>query len=100
MKTSEKIFATFYFILFAIVITLASIKAVVYTKNHVYSTEAIVIATDGNEVYIETEDENVWCFEDSNWKVNDTLKVEFYDNETKEVTDDEIAQYKITGHLN
>lgn len=100
MKTSEKIFVTFYFILCAIVITMVSIKLVVYTKNHVYTKEAIVIATDNNEVYIETEDGNVWCFEDSNWKVNDTLKVEFYDNETKEVTDDEIAQYKITGHLN
>ena len=65
-----------------------------------YTTNATVIATDGNEVYIETEDGNVWCFEDYNWKVNDTLKVSFYNNETEELTDDEIVQYKITGHLN
>lgn len=100
MKKEDKIFVTFYFILCAIVITLASIKSIIYTKNHVYTTEAIVIATDNNEVYIETEDGNVWCFEDYNWKVNDTLKVKFYDNETEGVTDDEIVQYKITGHLN
>lgn len=100
MKKEEKIFVTFYFILCAILITLVTIKSVIYTKNHVYTTEAIVIATDNNEVYIETEDGNVWSFEDYNWKVNDTLKVKFYDNETEEVTDDEIVQYKITGHLN
>lgn len=94
MKKEDKIFVTFYFILCAIVITLASIKSIIYTKNHVYTTEAIVIATDNNEVYIETEDGNVWCFEDNRYNTEDTLTVYFDDNNTEEVTDDKIVKTK------
>ena len=95
MKTSEKIFVTFYFILCVVITVFVSIEVINYTKNHVYSTEAVVIATDNYEVYIETEDGNVWCFEDDRYNTNDILTVYFDDNNTEEITDDEIVKTAI-----
>lgn len=90
MKILEKIFIIFYFIL--CVMAFISVGYVNYIKNHVYTTEAIVIATDNNEVYIETEDGNVWCFKDDGYNTEDTLTVYFDDNYTKEITDDIIIK--------
>jgi len=95
MKIKEKIFETFYFITCIITIIVLPIVSIYYTMNHVYTTKAIVIATDNYEVYIETEDGNVWCFEDNRYNTNDALTVYFDDNCTEEITDDKIISTEI-----
>lgn len=98
-NTIERIYYTFIVALMATTLLHVGIK-VNRVFNHVYTMNATVISIDENEILVESEDGNIWIFEDEDWKVNDTLIIYFDDNNTVgSAEDDEVVNYRITENL-
>ncbi len=60
-----------------------------YSNNH-YTREAIVIATEANDVIVKDEFGNIWAFNGDSYSIGDNVTLEMSSNGTIDIKDDTI----------
>jgi hypothetical protein len=74
-------------------VVLLFIGFVGYTEAH-YTRDVVVVEVQDQEVTVEDKQGNLWCFNGTDYTVDQEITVVMYDNHTGTMYDDEIVKVR------
>lgn len=77
-----------------IILTVIMLLGVLGHYEHQYTRDVVVVEVQGQEVTVEDKQGNLWCFNGTDYTVDQELVVVMYDNQTSTIYDDEIVKVR------
>ena len=77
-----------------IVLTIIMMLGILGHYEHHYTRDVVVVDIQNQEVTVEDKQGNLWCFNGTDYTVNQELVIMMFDNHTGTIYDDEIVKIR------